>query len=324
MTDRTETERITITPDDIARYERRMVLSGGTSEEQSRVMDCRTVDARELHGRQHLLLPSRCVAHARRDDVDVYVIEQRPTTRTVFLTTRIWGRTENYDMVEQELVEQRAYEVLGMTEQELRSKILARSSSTSQTFTLAFPYVILMTRFNKGVFHRLHIFYRNDTITSARDQLYHANMPNMHDTGLVCLSMREHYACTPNDLKSPFTQLARVEELLWSGTWGSGAWTPYFESGHPPPVRTPWDWLVNTRKDPEFICLVEWRPTKWTLGEAVEMLLAREGCRGYTTSRDDVLSSGTCRAHPESFQLLKQRMQCAESLSDRELERRAS
>ncbi|MFH1430074.1 MAG: hypothetical protein ABIG71_00950 [Candidatus Uhrbacteria bacterium] len=301
-------EHIVITSENRATYEHVRICA-----EQSRVMDQRTVSAAVLLGRRNTILPSHCVAHTRRDNMDIYVIEQRPRVRTVCLEPGAWRRPHSQSQrAYARLIEQRVHEQFNLTENQLYC-LLCSDIRQSETFTVAFPFVILIARFSKGVLHRCSMFYRNHPLASAEDRLYYADLPNVTKHGTVCLSMGMHFKCGTRDTQSPFDQIAHIEELLWSSSWGGSMWAPYFEYGHPDAVCTPWDWVLSTRKNPEFILSVPWTETKWTLGSMLSLLRDNEDERTNTDNGWDWerhIEREVKRKVPTAFEELKRRVQC--------------
>lgn len=308
-------ERIEITPDGRATYERRLVApahAGG--DDCAKTIESCTADAVALlrDGPQFTRLPERCVFHERAGEVDAFVIEHPPTTRTIRWDTKYYGYNYGFNMLGAALertAQQKTHELLGIARDELRQRL--ECNPRVQEFHVAFPYLVFCYRFVRGRIHRQYCYFRTESLTSHRDELLIADMPNVSPGHMVCLAFGKsergsHFDLTVEDGTSMADQVLLAELQLWGSTFLNG-WNAYHPGQHPALVATMWEWAASTVKNPIFPLGVAWKPAGVTVGEAVERILYATG--GQDQGYDNPAAGAVIR--PSPFHVLRERLRAS-------------
>ena len=188
-----------------------------------------------------LMLPDRCRMAYTKGNMTLFLIEQSPQVRTV--------------TVEKEMLKQHSMDNA------------ASSTKTACRFTLAYPYVYFLSVFHKEKFSYLEVYFRNKPLTSAREHLYLAPIPNMFrdDRG-------ENVMCMGSDFENRVkqeTNLVRQCELAVSEFW-QATFSADLGGGKPHEIDkrigSYGKWQDNTAKDPLFILGVNWTKGKTVKG----------------------------------------------------------
>lgn len=184
-----------------------------------------------------LMLPDKCRLAYTKGNMTLFLIEQAPQVRTI--------------SVSNSLLNQRS--------------ISAAVSSTNNTcrFTLAYPYVYFLTVCHKGKFSYLEVYFRNKPLTSAREHLHFAPIPNIFNDergeNVVCLGEDAEYNVKEESNIVRQCEMAIAE--FWQATFNDD-----LGNGKPSEIDkrigTYWRWQENTNKDPLFVLSVNWAKGK--------------------------------------------------------------
>lgn len=194
------------------------------------------------------ILPPGTRYHEKREGADVIVLEIPPLVREVLWTSR--GRNDIEKIIDQKM----------------RKEI---------TFSLAFPYVIVVFGFRRekvqtgGWGNGLPMcFFSNSPVSSFSDRLCHTHLQNVAN--------RSHWLCLhPDDLPAG---IARGCEAILNDLW-NGIFTNNMQQeddyhhglaeGIDARVRRVTDWQKNTLEDPLFILDIAWRESAYSVGDAI-------------------------------------------------------
>ncbi len=175
----------------------------------------------------------------RRGDATVFVIEEKPQTRTV--TFR-----------------------MGFSKRE--GGCLKEDTS----FQLAFPYVVFVVRLWRGSFSSLHVFYSRQPLQSLADSVCWPSLPNIRESGAVCMALYEGRAVTLAD------EARKVISHFWHSMFNNDLRSNHYDQANNP-VRDVWDWEEQSKRDPAFVLAADWREREGSLEQLVEQLLAGGG-----------------------------------------------
>ncbi len=133
-----------------------------------------------------------------------------------------------------------------------------------QSYRLAFPYIIYVLTFYREGFEEMKIFFRNQTLNSPQDTLYHTNLPNVrgepghHGSQRVCLRYR------PEMLEGvPLTEaVPGLIDFFWSTGFNQDIANSAFEraQSRDPRFADLAAWEAASRENPLFPLEVDWEP----------------------------------------------------------------
>jgi hypothetical protein len=133
-----------------------------------------------------------------------------------------------------------------------------------QPYRLAFPYIIYVLTFYREDFEEMKMFFRNATLTSPTDTLYHTNLPNVrgepghYGSQRVCLRYR------PEMLEGvPLAEaVPALIEFFWSTGFNQDIAGSAFEraQGRDPRFASLAAWEAASRINPLFPLEVDWEP----------------------------------------------------------------
>lgn len=158
----------------------------------------------------------------------------------------------------------------------------AGSGNTGYRFNLAFPYVLFVIVFDEGRYYYHSVYYRNTTLTSAREYIYLAPLPNVNrETGSMCMG-RDF----PDEMQEQNT-LPRQCEFVVCDFWQRTFNNHYGNGGIEKVDKRLASfaaWQKNSEIDPLFILSVKWKNGK-TLKGVLESILDR---RDHDTKLDGI------------------------------------
>ena len=157
------------------------------------------------------------------------------------------------------------------------------SKATYVERELATPYVVLVVPFNNNrVLPRVEAFYRNAPLESPDDpggELYWPNLLNVSPNAYGCTA----WFCTQylkrTSIKPSITAgLNAVIHHLFGGTFnasseaheGNSTWSQCVTDKVDPRVTDVERWQDESRKDPNFVLSVKWKPAGVTVRNVVE------------------------------------------------------
>jgi hypothetical protein len=133
-----------------------------------------------------------------------------------------------------------------------------------QPYRLAFPYIIYVLTFYREDFEEMKMFFRNATLTSPTDTLYHTNLPNVrgepghYGSQRVCLRYR------PEMLEGvPLAEaVPALIEFFWSTGFNQDIGDSAFQraQGRDPRFASLAAWEAASRVNPLFPLEVDWEP----------------------------------------------------------------
>lgn len=173
----------------------------------------------------------------QRGGMTVFVIEEKPQMRTV--TFRI-----------------------GFSKREGSEDCLKENTG----FQLAFPYVVFVVRLWRGSFSSLHVFYSRRPLQSLTDRVCWPSLPNIYESGAVCLRFCEERAATLAE------EARKVISYFWHSMFNNDLRSRHYDRANP--VRDVWDWEEQSKRDPAFVLTADWREREGPLRQLVEQLLA--------------------------------------------------
>jgi hypothetical protein len=156
----------------------------------------------------------------------------------------------------------------------------ARAYSKGETedglrFTLAFPYVYFVVVFDGEYFSFVELYFRNKPLTSVREHMYRAPLPNVwQDRGInnsVCMGKHDHFPSKANEDRTPARQAEAVVGTFWQRTFSGDLGTGGSEKLDKR-IRNYAVWQQNTEEDPLFILGVNWENGRTAKG-VVESIL---------------------------------------------------
>jgi len=131
-------------------------------------------------------------------------------------------------------------------------------------YRLAFPYVIYVLNFYREGFEEMKMFFRNSSLSSLRDTLYHTNLPNVrgepghYGSQRVCLRYR------PEMLEGvPLAQaVPALLQFFWSTGFNQDIANSAFERAQSldPRFASLKAWEAASREHPLFPLEVDWEP----------------------------------------------------------------
>lgn len=196
-----------------------------------------------------LILPDGIKLAYTKGHRTVIVIEQKPQTRTV---------TFDAELVKKASVAKEAKE----------------HNEFGYRFVLAFPYVYFVIVFDVGKYKYHELYFRNKPLTSIREHIYLAPIPNVfRDKGKDYKPM-----CMGADFGSIVREeltVARQSEMVVSDFW-QRAFNAELGSGDheslDPRIKNYAVWQENSAKNPLFILEVPWTKSK-TFKGVIESVL---------------------------------------------------
>jgi hypothetical protein len=164
-------------------------------------------------------------------------------------------------------------------------------------FALAFPYVYFIISFDDGRYSVIEPFFSNQPITSVRDQLHLAPLPNVKERD----SQSTRHLCMGNgtsdvlrDCKTITEQAEALISLFWSRVYSTHYGKGKFRKVDKR-LGTIRRWQHNSQEDPLFILTVEWKNGKTVKGLVEERLEWRQqdhDMDGAETAVRELLDSG--------------------------------
>lgn len=165
----------------------------------------------------------------------VIVIEQEPQVRTVGFSSTLVAQAD--------------------------IKHAVTTSNHGYWFALSFPYVYFVIAFDKGVYASIEPFFANERLTSVKDKLYLAPMPNVKTKD----SRSGQQLCLGNGSKSLVQQYKTISEqaeelirLFWSRVYSDHYGKGRFRKTDKR-LSTIRKWQESSREDPLFILGVDWK-----------------------------------------------------------------
>jgi hypothetical protein len=131
-------------------------------------------------------------------------------------------------------------------------------------YHLAFPYIIYVLTFYRDGFEEMKMFFRNSSLSSPTDTLYHTNLPNVrgepghYGSQRVCLRYR------PELLEGvPLAEaVPDLIEFFWSTGFNQDIANSAFgrAMARDPRLASLEAWETASREDPLFVLEVDWEP----------------------------------------------------------------
>jgi hypothetical protein len=222
----------------------------------------------------------------------VIVIEQEPQVRSVSFT----GSLINREVADQ---------ASGRTENGYR-------------YNLSFPYVMFMIVFDQGGYTYHEVYFRNKTLTSAREHVYLAPLPNVNRKNKETKPM-----CMGKDFRGEISEestMTRKCELVvadfWTRTFNEHLGTGGFEKIDER-INSLAKWQEETQKDPLFVLSVNWGSGK-TMKGIVESALderSRDSKLDWVDSKvKEILDAGVAKI----AQLVKEELKKPRTLTLKE------
>lgn len=179
----------------------------------------------------------------------VIIIEQKPQVRTVSFN--------------EELVKSRNV-----------AKLSVGRTESGYRYTLAFPYVYFVLVFDKGKYTFHELYFRNKPLTSVREHIYLAPLPNVfrgEDRINKAMCMGHNFRKEVNEELTIARQVDLVIAEFWQKTFNADLGTGGHENVDKR-IKNFAIWQKNTEEDPLFVLGVNW-PKGKTLKGVVEKLL---------------------------------------------------
>lgn len=192
---------------------------------------------KERHDDTPYMIPRNVRIMYTKGHRTIIVIEQEPQVRTVGFS---YGLVAKADI-----------------------KKAVTTSANGYWFTLAFPYVYFVVVFDKEVYSNIEPFFVNERLTSVRDKLYFAPMPNVRDK--IDSNTNQPHVCLGDGSGSSVRRYNTITEqseelirLFWSRVYsdhyGKGKFRKIDKR-----ISTIRNWQQNSIEDPMFILSVEWK-----------------------------------------------------------------
>jgi hypothetical protein len=136
-------------------------------------------------------------------------------------------------------------------------------------YNLAYPYIYFFLTFDKGKYSRAQIYFANKRLTSLKDILHVAPLPNIYQTKYkhsapICLG--EDYDVRKVRSQENITkQCDRFLQTFWNNPFN----THLGDGGYKkvdPKICNLKTWQANSEEDPLFILSIDWPHPKTTKG----------------------------------------------------------
>lgn len=206
---------------------------------------------KELSNESPYIFPDGTKIAYTKGNRTVVVVEQKPQIRSV-----------TFD--EELLTESEANHALRVTESGYR-------------YTLSFPYVFFVIVFDKGKYTSHEMYFRNKPLTSVREHIYLAPLPNVFRKS----ESQSRAVCMGDGFKNAVKEeltIARQCEMVVSDFW-MRTFNADLGDGEPEKVdkriKNYAVWQKNTQADPMFILSVNWTKGKTIKGVVESMLDGR-------------------------------------------------
>lgn len=171
-------------------------------------------------------LPDGCKFFYPYGETNIYVVEQRPTTRTISHCDYLWNpQKEN-----------------ASREHFMRSRI-------------SLPYVIFIIGITRGNFSWLRVYYRNKPLLNLSDELLKCNLPNVKEdtSGDICVG--EMNTGGRND----YEIILNLIQSYWGSKFNADWTGRFFAMGQQDErLKNFKVWSENSKKDPLFVLKVDW------------------------------------------------------------------
>lgn len=197
-----------------------------------------------------LLLPDDVKIAYTKGCRTVMVIEQKPQVRTIGFANSLTSQKDR--------------------------DVAVRISQNGHWFSLSFPYVYFFIVFDHGKYSYHQIYFRNSQLTSVREHVYLAPMPNVHrndSTKNVCMG---------GDFRIQLANentIARKCEMIigdfWQRVFNSDLGDGGFKNVHPK-LKNIRVWQENSKEDPLFILSAKWKKGKTVKGVVEKLLDGRK------------------------------------------------
>lgn len=210
------------------------------------------------------VLPSGCRFVREEGPVSVFVIQREP--RIIQIE---WGLSNiaAFNNLIPALQRSGAHRLRGETSAEFAERL-----RTQRIFRLAFPYIVMVFRFEHGEFARVHLWFRNKPLRRDDDELLVPNLPNREQgTGRMCLTNEIHNLTSGGRSIAEIIEI--VEKEIWSSRWNDH-WSQEVEAYMQSlPELLPWTWEQESLRNSQFALGVKWRSGERTVGQEMYSLL---------------------------------------------------
>ena len=165
----------------------------------------------------------------------VVIVEQEPRVKTVGFESGLTGQADQ--------------------------KAAVTTTTHGYWFSLAFPYIYFVIIFDKGNYKWMEPYFSNTKISSSRDQIYLAPLPNvkMNDhngSNHICLG--EGHGNAVHRLNTLSEKTDEIVRIFWSRIYSD-----HYGKGRFRKVdlrlSTIRKWQANSEKDPLFVLTVDWK-----------------------------------------------------------------
>ncbi len=243
-------ESIAINPEGEVCY-RKLAIKETLGMKRQKTTQQRKVSGVDLFGRvgdsyesEGKVLPIGTRLCESRNDKTIFVIEEPPRVMTTFWSLDFIDYLRDY-----------------LYDNKLEKR---KNMERKQKFSLAFPYIIYVIRFNRGKDVQLFIYYRTEPLMSTKDFLFRPNLPN-NEWGAVCtgniLGDKSNY----NDSETYARQIREIITAFWASEFNgdlSEGFYHYMLKGayynHVEQFRTLWEWEKASKENPMFPLRVCW------------------------------------------------------------------
>jgi len=151
----------------------------------------------------------------------------------------------------------------------LRGSWEKKGGDDYRTYRLAFPYVLYLLSFYRGLLEEMKMFYRVGPLTSLEDPLFHTNLPNVRGEPGHYGSQRVCLRYQPEMLEGVPLAVAvpALIDFFWSTGFNQDIKGSAFERAQTrdPRVATFEAWEAATREDPLFPLQIEWEQADRTI-----------------------------------------------------------
>jgi hypothetical protein len=246
------------------------------------------------------LIPKNCRIAYTKGNRTVIIIEQEPQMRTVGFTQSLLHDDEKREAIS--------------------------SGGGIYKFNLAFPYVYFFVIFDNGKFNGLEIYFRNKALTSSKDHLCFAPLPNIRNDqdqigryiGTMCLGGSFHnkggdFATVCEYIVSYFWQTHFSPDL---GLYGCNR-----KDTLDPRIKSYATWQSESQENPLFILEIPW-PNHLTVKGLLELTLDRRGSHGLNnleTHTKEMLAKGIDKITKQIQKTIKEVQKTKPRISDDEI-----
>lgn len=133
-----------------------------------------------------------------------------------------------------------------------------RTTANGYWYNLALPYVYFFIVFDDKQYQYGQVYFSNKPIDSAKDEIYLAPLPNVHDKGRTARPVCMGGSRGPNKSNTIAEQCDQFISLYWQRTYNKDLGAGGFRRADKR-MKDLKTWQASTEEDPLFVLSVQWK-----------------------------------------------------------------